>query len=655
MINRSAQRPLRCVVASVCCLLAMVTVAKDQAAPSVAQSLGYGVMLYEYFQRNNFAALREFAVAEQRGKLEGHGTHPKLMRGGISLAFGMDREAERIFRELLNGSYSQAIESQAWFYLGKIAYQRGNYERSRTVLASVGADLPIHLQDEYRSLVSQLALRFEDFTHAEKALERIAEDSPYRAYSQFNLGAALQKRFIRSQYDGAPNSDWYPASIRLDSAGEMALRLDYDNAQALSPDEFRALADRAYLASGYALLQGERYGAAIDRFKRVRLQGPYTAKAMLGYGWAEVEREQFAAALTPWEHLLGQSLLSPAVQEVYLGIPYVYEKLGAKAKALSGFERAAVSYREEMARIRKATATLKTANIMELFVVEQAEGFVDWVTARDDVVINPQSTYLAELLAGHEFQSTFTDLRDLYAMQANLEDWQRRLATFEYAMESRYQVRQNVLQGEKMALLQKIGKLETKRNTLYEELSRIESEGDVIAVMPGPQQRNARRAMAARDTAEGIIASGGDVRAKGEWAAFLAGVALWDAHEVFSENLWSVRKDLQITDEVLQRAFDKKESIERLLDEQFDLQGYRNRIASARQQLNATLLENSAAIQRAQSQLVAMANQRLARHYRSIEANLAQTQLAITRLYDINASALDAASQPPSDMESNRE
>ena len=95
-----------------------------EPTPSAAQALSYGTMLYEYFQRHHFEALTEYALAERRKDLEGHGTHPKLMEGGISLAFGMDQKAEAIFDSLLDGTYSDGIESQAWFYLGKIYYDK---------------------------------------------------------------------------------------------------------------------------------------------------------------------------------------------------------------------------------------------------------------------------------------------------------------------------------------------------------------------------------------------------------------------------------------------------------------------------------------------------------------------------------------------------
>lgn len=626
--------------------------ADSNEAPSAAQALSYGVMLYEYFQRHHFEALTEYAIADQRKDLTGHGSYPKLMEGGISLAFGMDRKAETIFTSLLDGSYSEGVESQAWFYLGKIAYQRSNFSRSQSVLSEVNDFLPERLQDEYRSMVSQLALSDGNFLHAETALEQISDDSAYKAYTHFNIGAAYQKNFIAQGEDAASNNDWYPASIKLDTAAETALRLDRTGVKTILPDEFRALADRALLASGYALLQGKRYEAAVDRFKRVRLQGPYASQAMLGYGWAEVEQENYEAALTPWQHLIGQPLLSSSVQEAYVGIPYVHEKLGASAKALQGFERAASRYKEELNRIEGAILKLKELSVIDLFVVEQPEGFVDWVAARDNLQLNPQSPYLAELLAGHGFQATLTDLRDLYALRLNLESWQRKVATFRFSLESRHNSREAVRVGGKQALLDRIADLETQRSDLYTWLSKVESERDAIALLPAKQQKIAQRAEKAERLASDLEERGQDLGSKKEWAKLLAGVARWNAQAEFADNFWQARKQLQMIDETLEVMNDRKRSIEELLAHELDMKAYDTRIANAEQQVSNALSSNLRGIERAQGSLSEMAITKLSRHHRSIQTHLAQTQLAITRLYDQQVS--DSENALPSELERSR-
>ena len=63
------------------------------------------------------------------------------------------------------------------------------------------------------------------------------------------------------------------------------------------------LRDRAYTASGYALMAAGEFEAAREDFKRVRLVSPVADRALLGHGWAAFENGDAMAALSPWREL----------------------------------------------------------------------------------------------------------------------------------------------------------------------------------------------------------------------------------------------------------------------------------------------------------------------------------------------------------------
>src|SRR6266478_1004271 len=88
----------------------------------------------------------------------------------------------------------------------------------------------------------------------------------WSAYARFNLGVALvrQKRLA-------------DADPFLTAVGTM---------YAETP-EMLALKDRANLALGFAELQADQPAKAKESLERVRLNGPYSNKALLGNGWAE--------------------------------------------------------------------------------------------------------------------------------------------------------------------------------------------------------------------------------------------------------------------------------------------------------------------------------------------------------------------------------
>ena len=76
-----------------------------------------------------------------------------------------------------------------------------------------------------------------------------------------------------------------------------------------------SLRDKANLALGYAFLQDDQPLAAKPALQRVRLEGPFSNKALLGVGWADAELENYSRALVPWMALRGRNLLDSAVQE----------------------------------------------------------------------------------------------------------------------------------------------------------------------------------------------------------------------------------------------------------------------------------------------------------------------------------------------------
>ena len=112
------------------CLLFLLSAGWVHAAQNV-QSLRYGVTLFHFYQQDYFEALTELMVAQQLEQLDIHTANAELLRGGMSLSYGMDRVAEEVFQDLL-ADQSSSVSSQnyedsgvAWFHLAKLAWRRG--------------------------------------------------------------------------------------------------------------------------------------------------------------------------------------------------------------------------------------------------------------------------------------------------------------------------------------------------------------------------------------------------------------------------------------------------------------------------------------------------------------------------------------------------
>ena len=111
--------------------------------------------------------------------------------------------------------------------------------------------------------------------------------------------------------------------------------------------EMIALKDRANLALGFAYLQKKNPQKARVALERVRLNGPYSNKALLAIGWADAQLGDYKAALVPWTELRNRNLLDAAVQESYLAVPYAYGQLSANAQSAEFYETAVEQFSAE--------------------------------------------------------------------------------------------------------------------------------------------------------------------------------------------------------------------------------------------------------------------------------------------------------------------
>ncbi|SFL83404.1 hypothetical protein [Marinobacter zhejiangensis] len=397
---------------------AMAVSAPLVSASSEVQDLKYGAVLYEFYQQNYFETLVEYAYAEEMGGIVGHGTYPELLKGGVSLSYGLDAQAEDIFARVAEGNVSDEDRNRAWFYLGKMQYLRGDADRAARNLAQINGSMPDELDAEYRYLAALVNIRLGYYDAGQSVAQTIDEDSPYAPYFHFNLGIAYGKQ------------------QRFEQAAEALTEVvEAEDGSA----ELQRLADRARMALSYLYAEMDDLARSEQQLVQVRTTGAYSNRGLLGASWLAVNEGNFRKALAPLSALGQRSIALPEVQEALLLKPHVYEQMGLDGRAARGFIDADAKYREALQWLSSARESLDQADMMELFVqnLDQVLGESDWFGQAPSVSVNHLSPFLVELMSDHSFQSVLKDLRDLYAVRNNLEAWQAKRDDFAVILAAR--------------------------------------------------------------------------------------------------------------------------------------------------------------------------------------------------------------------------
>lgn len=407
-------------------LLALCTIAAASltgtvpclAAQEEVRDLKYGAILYQFYQQNYFDALVEYAYAEEKGGIHGHGSYPELLKGGVSLSYGLDIQAEDIFTRVAEGNVSEQARNRAWFYLGKMQYQRGDTERAARNLSNVRGLLPESLDAEYRYLAALVNVKLGYFEASDGIAGGFDSASPYAPYFYFNLGIA---------YGNQQQTD------RAAAALERVVSYGSDS------HELSRLSDRARMALSFLHARNGNLEQSRQQFSRIRTHGAYSNRGLLGASWLAVNEGQFGDALAPLNVLADRSIALPEVQEALLLKPHVYEQMGLDGRAAQGFIDADAQFGKALDWLDRARSSLEHADVMELFVrnLDKVLGESDWFGRAPSVSVNYLSPFLVELMSDHSFQSVLKDLRDLYAIRNNLERWKARHNDFDVILAAR--------------------------------------------------------------------------------------------------------------------------------------------------------------------------------------------------------------------------
>lgn len=641
-VNNSSPMRLALALSALIAGVALPAVAEERPATpdkkfQQAQDMRYGAALYHYFQGNTFDALSTLMVSDLRGGIAHHADNADLIRGGISLAFGLERQAADLFEQQLqkaadadNQQRIARFREIAWLKLAELNYRHQNWDTAANQLHKSGA---IHQS----ALTLNLAIRAGDLEQAKQLLAMADLPLAERVLGHNNLAAA----FARKQQLSASAEEYQRAAVLVEQHSDAS-------------EELRILRDKARIGAGYALALDGDHKAAAREFRGVRLDTPWSGDALLGLGWVSVNGGDHQQAVDALGYLIHKNPLSPQVQEALLALPYSYEALDRPRLALQSYLHAEQQYQlalNDLEALQQASTNLhfplpaetETLNLQRYGWLEDAE---------TPALIRDNQRYLLQMMQSDRLQLQLSELRDLHQLTRVLERWQTRLPEFHTLIDEREQRRVAIVQQHDSAQYdQQVQIAEQELARLKASLARIEADQDGLAILAATESEATEyleMLRAAEARYQRLHSAGKTSNYQQQTLARARGILQWQAADQYHHNLWHKRKSIDALEQQLVEAAQRQRRVARITAEAPQL----NLLAGSVDDAGLRLAQQHSAVDRAgnaiQNQIREDLYQALGTAMQRVARYMAHTRLAIARIQDATIQGIydEPAEQP---------
>jgi hypothetical protein len=600
--------------------------------PSIrVQDLHYGEVLFQYYSGQEFEALTELEAFNQWQLMPHHVHDAELLAGGLYLELGMHNEAGERFQRLLTADVPVDVRNRAWFYLAKIWYERGYYDRAEQAVGNIQGTLDPELEAERVHLLVNALMRQQRFDDAIALLRGWHGPADWSAYAGFNLGVALVR------------------AGRLTEADPILTQVGTLNVHGA---EMLNLRDKANLALGFAYLQADQNDKARVPLERVRLSGPYSSRALLGDGWARAAQGDYRGALTPWLELRGRNLLDAAVQESYLAVPFAFSKLNAGAQSADYYESALQSFGNESVSLDTAIAHIHEGRMLDDLLGEDKDARYGWFWQLKSLPDSPQSRYLYTVLADNDFQAGLKNYRDMAYLTRTLRHWDDSMDAFGAMLDTRQRAyAERLPRADALLASDRVTQLRNARASVASRLDAAET-GNEVEVLGSPNERGQWATVARLDEQFAALPPGLERDEARDKLRLIKGVLYWRLDASFKGRAYQeqhVLREIDAALEELQNRWVRVQQARSTVPNDTDEFAARIAALAARVQ---TMRDRLAQTSQQQSQyLDDVAESELRAQKERLDAYALQARFALADIYDRGADQGPGDAAPASNPE----
>ena len=614
----------RLILILACLLFATSSPAADPYTSKGVKDVYFGEALYHAFQGEWFDAvarldteLGQYRRLDEPGldTLNYHINQAEFGVGDFELGYRMHLRAGRAITAVIEGNVEEPVRNEAIYRLARLYFRKDQPENALRALERMRGAVPATIRDDVEFLRGEILMANGRFPEAARIFRDLQGAKGLEGFAGYNLGIALIKE--GKEQDGRGSLD-RTGQIASDSPATLAIK------------------DKSNLVLGYKLLDGNAGENARLVLDRVRLSGPFSNRALLGSGWADASQGRFERALVPWSILAEREVTDPAVQEALLAVPYAYGKLNVYGKAAVLYGKALDAFGKEVDKLGASIKSVREGRFLQALAREELKQDSDWVVKLRSLPEAPETYYLLQLMASHDFQESLKNYLDLNELHKKLGVWEVDLDAFEDMIRQRRAYYEPLLPGIDRAFRE----LDSQMRLRLEQRERVRKRLNAMLTAPRPDylatgsERIATEKIGRLEQA--LVANGGtasdDIKGR---ISRLRGVLLWNIYTEYDQRLTDACKDLRDLNEAVDRLKKQYDAFVRTRQAATQsYEGYDDVIRRERNQIAAAKEKVTVLMARQGNILETMAVNELTKRRERLEQFQVTARFAIADSYD---------------------
>ncbi len=406
-------------------LLLVTGLASGPAPAQELKDLYFGEALYYAHQGLWFEALERLDTEvkqhdgldePQLDTLYYHIDDADFSLGDFELRYRMHHKAGRAIKAVLDAAVDDIVRNDAAYRLARIHFQKNQLPEALLALDQIEGEIPESIREDIEFLRANVYLAEGRPEDSIEVLENLQDSDSFGGFASYNLGIAYLQSGRRQD---ALETLSQAGGIVTDDPAELAIR------------------DKSNLVAGTIHLEAEEFESAIPYLNRVRLDGPFSNQALLSAGWANMSVNNVERAVVPWSILADREVTDGATQEAMLALPYAYGRLDVHGRAAVYYGRALDAFGVEVDKLNESIESIREGKFIAALVREEIRKDKDWVVRLRSLPAAPETYYLMDLLASHDFQTGLQNYLDLADLRRKLVEWQSGFDAYDEMVEIR--------------------------------------------------------------------------------------------------------------------------------------------------------------------------------------------------------------------------